>query len=46
MDKELDLLVERLNKAIEFNDEEEAQKITEEVDKIISNLLSEYKNIL
>jgi hypothetical protein len=46
MDKEFDLLIEKLNKAIEINDEETAKKMTEEVDKIISNLLSEYKNIL
>lgn len=39
MDKEIDLLIKSLTKAIEMNDEETILKINEEVDTIISKLL-------
>lgn len=39
MDKEIDLLLDSLTKAIEMNDAETILKISEEVDSIISNLL-------
>lgn len=39
MEKEIELFIERLDKAMETNDKETILKLNEEVDKIISKLL-------
>ena len=39
MDKEIDLLIERLSKAIDTNDKETILKISEEVDGIFQSCL-------
>lgn len=39
LEKEIELFIERLDKAMETNDKETILKLNEEVDKIISKLL-------
>ena len=41
IDRDIDLLIERLSKAIDTNDKETISKINEEVDGIFSKLLTD-----